>query len=448
MSGPNRRWNPPVQAGAQGARPTIGRGPMITIVKRDGRIEPFNRVKMIESMRRAGATPQQADLVTNQVTTRIGPRTSIPSNEVSTFVTHSLSNVNPTASRNYEEMRNRKLAYNERANRLSAEISAINQQVSSAMSRVESLDGQIQSLPGRITRIRQGNYRLLTNLEKDQASLSEDWARISPEVRTTTNLKGEMVRTRIQTLQKALTYRMAGADYNIGNLQEIESGIPEARSNLSEMYGAITSSLSPLEQRFEAINQDLTRAESTLSLLVGASFPWEEGESPILAIKAKDLNSNLEGVLTLTNLNIVFEREKEVVLKKTLFIVTEKKRVREVEVQKPIGMVTSLIHGKVGFLKGSGLFIKFASEAGIPEMKFDTTGEDADWVTKSYSQIISGQIDKELAASAPATPEKTEKGESRLVTCPVCGAPYTEKVFRGQTSVNCKYCGALVSLQK
>jgi len=141
----------------------MGRGPMITIVKRDGRVEPFNRVKMIESMRNAGATSQQADLVTNHVTTRIGPRTSIPSNEVSTLVTQSLSNVNPTASRNYEEMRNRKLAYNDRANRLSAEISAINQQVNSAMSRVESLDGQIQSLPGRITRIRQGNYRLLTN---------------------------------------------------------------------------------------------------------------------------------------------------------------------------------------------------------------------------------------------------------------------------------------------
>ena len=447
MSGPNRRWNPPVHPGAQGARAPMGRGPMITVVKRDGRVEPFNRVKMIESMRNAGATPQQADQVTNHVTTRIGPRTSIPSNEVSTLVTQSLSNVNPTASRNYEEMRNRKLAYNDRANRLSAEISAINQQVNSAMSRVESLDSQIQSLPGRITRIRQGNYRLLTNLEKDQASLSEDWARISPELRTTTNLKGETVRTRIQTLQKTLTYRMADADFNLSNLQEIESGIPEVRLNLSEMYSTITSSISPLEKKYESIDQDLTRAESTLFLLEGASFLWEERESPILAIRAKDLNSNLEGVLTLTNLNIIFEHEKEIVLKKTLFIVTEKKKVREVGVQKPIGMVASLIHGKVGFLKGSGLFIKFASEAGIPEMKFDTTGEDAEWVTKSYSQIISGQIDKDLAASAPTT-EKAEKEKSQLVTCPVCGAPYTEKVFRGQTSVNCKYCGALVSLQK
>jgi len=82
-------------------------------------------------------------------------------------------------------------------------------------------------------------------------------------------------------------------------------------------------------------------------------------------------------------------------------------------------------------------------------MKFDTTGEDAEWITKTYSQIISGQTDKELAASAPAAAEKAqaEKEKSRLVTCPVCGAPYTEKAYRGQTSVNCKYCGALVSLK-
>lgn len=258
------------------------------------------------------------------------------------------------------------------------------------------------------------------------------------------------MRAQIQTLQKALTYRVGSGDYNVGNLQEIESGIPQLRTSLSEMYSSITSALSPIEQKFENIDVDLTRAESTLSMLEGASFPWEEGETPIMAIRAKDLNSNLDGVITLTNFKFVFENLKEVVLKKTLFVVTEKKTVREVKVQKPVGMVTDLVQGKVGFFKGSGLFVKFASEAGIPEMKFDTTGEDAEWMTKSYGQIISGQTDKELAASAPATAEKekAEKEKSQLVTCPVCGAPYTEKVYRGQTSVNCKYCGALVSLQK
>jgi hypothetical protein len=287
-------------------------------------------------------------------------------------------------------------------------------------------------------------------LETDQAALSEEWSRIGPNLRAATNLKGETVRVQVQNLQKALTYRAGSGDYNVGNLQEIESGIPQLRTNLSEMQGSITSVLSPIEQKFENIDADLTRVERTLSNLEGASFPWEEGETPILAIRAKDLNGNFEGVITLTNFKFVFEHLKEVVLKKTWFVVTEKKIVREVKVQKPVGMVTDLVQGKVGFFKGSGLFVKFASESGIPEMKFDTTGEDAEWITKSFSQIVSGQTDKELAASAPPTTEKekAEKEKSQLVTCPVCGAPYTEKVYRGQTSVNCKYCGALVSLQR
>jgi predicted nuclease with TOPRIM domain len=438
MGESNRRW--------QGARGPLGRGPIeIAIVKRDGCEESFNRVKMIDSMRNAGATPREADLVANRVSGRLAPRVTVRSTEVSSMVARSLSHVNPTASRNYVDMRDQKLAYNERVNRLSAEISIISQQVNSATARIESFDGQIQSLPGRITRIRQGNYRLLTHLETDQTVLSEDWMRLSPELRTNTSLKGEVFRTRVRDLQQALTYRLGGADYNLGNLQEIESGIPKLRLTLSEMQSSIVTALSPLEEKYENIDGDLRRVESTVSILDGASFPWEAGETPILATKAKDLNSDLEGFITLTNLRFIFEHEKEIVLKKTLFVVTEKKIVREVMVQKPIGMVTRLVHGKVGFFQGSGLFIEFASETGIPEMRFDTTGQDAESVTKSYNYIISGQADKELAAVAPTV--AAEQEAPRLVTCPVCGAPYREKIYRGQTSVNCKYCRAVISLQ-
>ncbi len=439
MSEPARRWPP--QSGP------MGRGP-VSIVKRDGHIEPFDRAKMIESMRNAGANPGEANLVTDRVSFRMAPRATIPSTEVSTMVARSLSHVNPTASRNYTDIRDQRYAYNERVNRLSATISIISQQVNGATTRVDSLNGQIQSLPARIARIRQGNYRLLPNLETDQAALSQDWNVISPELRATANLRSETARSQIQTLQNALSYKVGSGDYNINNLQEIESGIPEIRSTLSNMESSITTALSPFEKKFESMNQDLARVEGTISLLDGASFSWEEGETPVLAVRAKDMNSDFEGIMTLTNLKFVFEHEKEVVLKKTLFVVTEKKIVREVKVQKPIGMVTNLIRGKVSFFKGAGLFVKFASESGIPEMKFDTTNEDAEWVTKSYNQIISGQVDQELAASTPKAEEKEEKEKVKLVTCQVCGAPYTEKIYRGQTSINCKYCGALISIQK
>lgn len=445
MGEPNR-WRPPGSAAVQGARAPMGRGPIVaTIVKRDGHVEPFDPAKMIQSIQNAGATRPQASLVTNRVSARMMPGAPVPSNQVSTMVARSLSHVNPTASRNYADTRDRKLAYSNKVNRLSSEISIISQQVNGATVRIDSLNSRIQSLPGRIARIRKGNYRLLTHLETDQSTLSEEWARLSLGLKTTANLKGETVRTQIRDLQQALTYKAGASDYDLGNLQEIESGIPQLHLNLSEMLNSIGTELSPLEQKFANIDVDLRRAENTVSIVQGATFPWEDAETPILAIRAKDLNKETEGFITLTNLKFVFENEKEIVLKKTLFVVTEKKIVREVVVQKPIGMVTGLSQGRVGFFKGAGLFVKFASEAGIPEMKFDTTGEDAEWVTKSYNSIISGQVDQELVATAPAVEQ--EKEAPQLITCPVCGAPYTEKIYRGQTSVNCKYCGAVISLQ-
>ena len=420
------------------------RRPIIRIGKRNGRVEQFNRAKMSNSIRNSGATPRQANLVTNRVTSRLAPQATAPSKEVSSMVARSLSHVNPIASRKYVESRDQKFAYNNRVNRLSSEIAGINRQVNSSTARIESLDNRIQSLQGRIARIRQGNYRVLTHLESDQAALSEEWTRLGPELRSTTSLKGEIVRTQVRELQQALSYRVGRGDYYRGNLQEIESGIPQARLQLSEMQNSIVGALSPLEKKLESIDTDLARAESTLAVLEGASFPWEEGETPILSFRAKDLNNDREGFITFTNLKFVFEHEKEVVLKKRLFVVTEKKIVREVIVQKPIGMVTSLAKGKVGFFKGSGLFIKFASEAGIPEMKIDTTDQDAKWATNTYKYIISGQADKELAATTPA--ESAEQKAPQLIICPICSAPYTAKIYRGQTSINCEYCGTVIQL--
>jgi hypothetical protein len=189
----------------------------------------------------------------------------------------------------------------------------------------------------------------------------------------------------------------------------------------------------------------LRKAERTVALVSQASFPWEEGETPIFASKVKDLNNDLQGFITLTNRRFILEHEKEIILKKRLFIVTEKKTVREVAINKPIGMVTQLVHGKVGFFKGSGIFMTFTPESRLPEMKFDTTGEEAEWMTQSYTYIMSGGADDELATLTPQTP--ADQTGPQLLTCQMCGAPYTDQIYRGQTSVNCHYCGAVITLR-
>ena len=225
MSEPQKRRYSQKRSRVRKARGPQGRGPRVTIIKRDGRVQPFNRAKMISSIRSAGATQREADLVTNRVSKRLMDRETVPSKEVSSMVARSLSHVNTTASRSYVDNRDRKLAYTRRVSRLSAEIAAFNQQVNGVTNSIESLDGRIQSLPTRIARVRQGNYRVLTHLEADQASLSEAWMGLSPGLRSTASLKGEIVRAGVRDLQQALTYRRGRSDYDRGNLRDIESGM-------------------------------------------------------------------------------------------------------------------------------------------------------------------------------------------------------------------------------
>jgi hypothetical protein len=92
------------------------------------------------------------------------------------------------------------------------------------------------------------------------------------------------------------------------------------------------------------------------------------------------------------------------------------------------------------------VYVQFAPESGISEMRFDTSGQEDDWIVESYNYITSGQVDEELAALTQSTTTDGEK--MQLAACPVCGAPYREKIYRGQTSVNCKYCGAVIAITK
>lgn len=445
MSTSRRRRSPPKRVRVQSKKSSTSRKQQsVRIIKRDGRVQPYARVKMVKSIRNAGANQQEAELVANRVSKRLQKRESVPSKELSGMVARSLSRVNPQASKQYVNQRNQKLAYTQRINSLNSELTSLNQQLNRVPQRIERLDNRIQSLSTRISRIRQSNYRTLTHLEADQTTLTETWNNLSPDLRSTTNLQSETVQSQLRDLQQVLSSRLASTNYNVGNLQDVDSRLPGLRLNLSELQGTVTSALSPLEKKLQNIDTDLRKAERTVELVADASFPWEQNETPIVAIKVKDLDNDLDGFVTLTNLRFILEHEKEIILKKTLFIVTEKKVVREVAVQKPIGMVTRLVRGKVGFFKGAGLFVEFTKDSRVPDLKLDTSGQDADWVTYSYNAISSGQVEEELASVMPSISDREE--EPQLVTCQICGAPYTEKVYRGQTSINCKYCGAVVAL--
>jgi len=229
------------------------------------------------------------------------------------------------------------------------------------------------------------------------------------------------------------------------NLTSIESRLGYVKPKILELGGHVSKNLSEFESGLQDIEQDLKIAEATVELVSHASFPWKEGESPIFAVEAEEMKDDVEGIVTLTNLRFIFESQREVVLKKTLFIATEKKTVREVVMEKPIGMIDRISKGRVGFLEGHGVFVTFKPEIRLKEMKFDIKGYEADRMIRLFNFITSGEAERELTA-LQETMDVEERADIRILTCENCSAPYTDEVYRGQTSVKCRFCGSVIAI--
>jgi DNA-directed RNA polymerase subunit RPC12/RpoP len=105
----------------------------------------------------------------------------------------------------------------------------------------------------------------------------------------------------------------------------------------------------------------------------------------------------------------------------------------------PVGSISSLTKGRVGLLAGAGLYIDF--KQGIESLKLDTKSEEADLIVSTHGLIMSGQVDDEMQKNGKAPTEET-----KLITCPRCGAPYTDEIYKGQVTVNCRYCGSSIAV--
>lgn len=329
--------------------------------------------------------------------------------------------------------------YRQRINQLSGELSSLNSRLNHVESEGNSLDLRIGKFPSRISSIRRSNYMIQTSLEADSIRLSDAWASSGPALKEQVRSRASVIRGQIRMLEGEVASRR-GFIGDIFQLSDLEGRISSVGHGIAQLEGSTHETLNSFIRDANAIEQVLSSAESSVALAQGASFQWGEGETLVASVRAKNMNTDIEGVLTLTSRRLLFESEDEIVLKRTLFIATEKKKVRALVTEYPVGSINSLAKGRVGLLAGHGLFIDFKNGGSEP-LKLDTKGEEADLIVRSYGLIMSGQVDEELGKLGGAPKEET-----KIVVCPRCGAPYTDEVFRGQVTVNCKYCGSSIAV--
>ncbi len=331
--------------------------------------------------------------------------------------------------------------YQQKIDSLTGDVNGLRLQLGRIEGRINEIDDTLARLPNRISAIRKMNYKIQTNLERDQSAATTRWAEINPSIRAEATSRGSTIKNELVALEREIQARRLNASYDLSSLAGVDGRLNIARSNVYDYSSRIERDMAPLTGIMSPLLQNVSDAEGVVKLTSAASFQWMEGETPVVATRAKDMEEKTEGVLTLTNFRIVYESMREIALKKTLFIVTEKKVERTPKITKPIGAVKSITKGNVGLLAGAGLYIEFKDEEN--GLKLDTKSEEADQVVRLHSLITSGQVDEELRGLAPTEKMKPLK---TIISCPRCGAPYSDEIYRGQKTVHCKYCSTVITV--
>jgi len=122
-------------------------------------------------------------------------------------------------------------------------------------------------------------------------------------------------------------------------LSRIEDSVRDLRRVVESMIDKASSQARDIERRFFSIKSRINMALWCTSLLLQASFKLYDDENMVSAYSVKLMGEEkVKGYLYITDKRLIFEAEKEIVLKKVLFIPTKKKKVREVVYDIPIGL--------------------------------------------------------------------------------------------------------------
>jgi DNA-directed RNA polymerase subunit RPC12/RpoP len=337
---------------------------------------------------------------------------------------------------------------------LNAKLRAIEMELSSALAAINDvenkfahIDEAVASLSGRLATVRGRGYAAMGHLEKSLDLMKNRWMEVSPALKQDFYSTVQPLSVQIRGLQAEVKRLRSGFGGFLGwaSIGTLSAEASTLRARVSAETARINVSLNDFLGSINAIDRDLKIAEKTVELFSFASFPLRPDESPVLAIEGKIMGKEkCDGTLYFTNQRFIFEGKREVVLEKKLFIATKKRTERTVLMEQPIGALQEILKGRVGLVAWTGIYIRFKPGLGLEETPFDVKDWEADVVTRFFQYIIGGEADRDIAKIKGITPK--EAPTIRVIRCPNCGAPYTKELYKGQTSVQCEYCGTSIMI--
>ena len=311
---------------------------------------------------------------------------------------------------------------------------------------LEDVNSAIAALAPNIENIRSRGYVFKSYLERKAQTLDTQWKELRPKVEAATRSSVTTLQNDARLVQATLNRRQRAT----AALSSLESKATAAQRNLQGMYDALNDNVNQTQQQIDEISWTLQQAEQ-------ASFGFLPTEGVIEAVPANwkkpDDKDGVGGVLFLTDQRLVFEQKEEVATKKVLFITTEKQKVQSMGWEIPVSNIATATGSKRGFMNkddfltvtaADGASLKSPQGGGFRNADVHLKGETGESWQGFVGRVKSGEIAKER--TVPVDEKAVAAVANAPTKCGTCGATITQTILRGQTELNCQYCGSLIRL--
>lgn len=322
-----------------------------------------------------------------------------------------------------------------------------------ARDAVEDLQTTVDGLKQRIADLRAKGYVFEKELENQAATFVEQWKTLAPGLQRQMDIQSASLQASLRPIEAQMMQLHAVAQNPTvarplvatiqSNVEMLEDGISAAERTIRGMYNEFDNAVSQLTKHLNDIEYMLTNlAEASFQLL-----PTEAGVAAVKAVwcrTGKEQKSDPEGVLFLTDQRLLFERKEEVATKKVLFVATEKEKIQNLLFEVPVALLDTVTTSKAGLLKNED-HIEIRFQHGAPyQIVHLHIWQDCEMWQGLLNRARAREFDKDRVVEVDQA--EVEKVKLAPTKCPSCGATMTAVILRGQDSIKCEYCGAVIRL--
>lgn len=324
-------------------------------------------------------------------------------------------------------------------------------QLSSVYESIGELDNGLAQIPLQLDALRARGYVHSGQLEDKLEALDAQWDEVRPRVETLLGDHVDRLDKDIdiaeQTMNRINGHNRASLTAAETALTGLQSKISSASSGANGLYSDLLTALHGIEAQLRQVEWMMTQFDES------PEVDLQEAEGPLMAVEAEwqpDGKEGPDGVLYLTDQRLMFEQKEEVTTKKFLGLFkTDSETLQGLKLNIAIHDVESVQDSEEGGFLGMGkkdiLEFVFTANAPVSRARFHLKGQESrDWAIL-VRKAVSGEIDEDRADDYTEELEAAEEIAAAFPSeCPNCFAQL-EAPPRGVTSIQCEFCGAVIT---